>query len=288
MKTPIIFLIFKRPDTTAKVFESIRKAKPEKLFIIADGARPERIDEVEKCGATRLIVDNIDWNCEVIKNYSHANLGCAKRVSSGLDWAFEHVEEAIILEDDCVPHHTFFRFCEELLNKYRYDNRIASISGQNVQFGRKSTNYSYYFSRYNHCWGWATWRRAWKYFDFDLKLWNEAKQTKLLNSIFEETRSVNTWINLIESAKDGSLDSWAIRWSLACWLQSGLGIISNVNLVSNIGFGQDSTHLKNDNSPYNNLLAEELMFPLKNPPFVIRDFKSDMFTQNTLFYESKI
>ncbi len=183
IKTPVVVIIFKRTDTTEKVFEAIRLAKPPKLFVIADGPRADHPGEAEKCEAARAIIERVDWECEVLKNYSDTNLGCAKRVSSGLDWVFSNVEEAIILEDDCVPHLTFFPFCEELLEKYRYDTRIASISGQNVQFGRERTNYSYYFSRYNHCWGWATWRRAWQHFDFDMKLWPEIKKGHLLDDI---------------------------------------------------------------------------------------------------------
>jgi hypothetical protein len=160
LTTPVAFLIFNRPDTTAKVFEAIRQAKPPKLLVVADGPRPDRPDDIEKCKAARGVVEQVDWDCEVLRNYSDVNLGCKKRVSSGLDWVFNTVEEEIILEDDCLPHPTFFRFCEELLDYYRHDERIMVISGDNFQFGRNCTEYSYYFSRYNHCWGWSTWRRS--------------------------------------------------------------------------------------------------------------------------------
>ncbi|MEW6491011.1 MAG: glycosyltransferase family 2 protein, partial [Cyanobacteriota bacterium] len=162
MKTPVVFIIFNRPDTTQKVFEAIRQAHPPLLFVIADGPRPNKPGEDQKCAATRAIIDQVDWDCEVLTNYSEINLGCERRVSSGLNWVFDTVEEAIILEDDCLPHPTFFSFCEELLDYYRNDQRVMVITGQNVQFGRKRTDYTYYFSRYNHCWGWASWRRAWR------------------------------------------------------------------------------------------------------------------------------
>ena len=132
LKTPVAFIIFKRPDTTKKVFETIRQIKPSKLFVIADGPREEK-RETEKCAATRAIIDSIDWDCEVLKNYSDLNLGCKKRVATGLDWVFSIVEEAIILEDDCVPHPTFYRFCEKLLEKYRDDKRIMTICGTNIK-----------------------------------------------------------------------------------------------------------------------------------------------------------
>ena len=171
LTTPVAFLIFNRPDTTARVFEAIRQAKPPKLLVVADGPRPDRPDDVEKCKAARAIIDRVDWACEVLTNYSDLNLGCGKRPATGITWVFEQVEEAIIFEDDCLPHPSFFRFCEELLNYYRHDERIMVISGNNFQFGRNRTDDSYYFSRYNHIWGWASWRRAWEYFDYDLKLW---------------------------------------------------------------------------------------------------------------------
>ncbi len=136
LKTPVVFIIFKRPDTTERVFEVIRQTKPTKLLVVADGARTDRPGEADKCAAVRAIIECVDWDCKVLKNYSEINLGCGKRVSSGLDWVFDNVEEAIILEDDCLPHPTFFRFCEELLERYRYDTRVSSISAQNVQLGR--------------------------------------------------------------------------------------------------------------------------------------------------------
>jgi hypothetical protein len=290
LQTPVAFIIFKRPHTTERVFEAIRQAKPPKLFVIADAPRHDRADEPEKCEATRAIINRVDWDCDVFTNYSDVNLGCAKRVSSGLDWVFNNVEEAIILEDDCVPHPTFFRFCEELLEKYRYDTRISSISGQNVQFGRKRTNYSYYFSIYNHCWGWASWRRAWQYYDLYMKLWPEIKAGGFLNNILMDSRSVQYWSKIFESVYNNPLGiTWDYQWTFACWLQSSLGIISNGNLISNIGFGSDSTHFTgNQKSPYDNMPTEEMKFPLKHPPFICRDVQADTFTQQTLFKEDPL
>lgn len=288
MKTPVAFLIFKRPQTTERVFEAIRQAKPPKLFVVADGPRDGRPDEAEKCKAARAIIERVDWECEVIKNYSDTNMGCAKRVSSGIDWVFSNVEEAIILEDDCVPHPTFFRFCEELLEQYRYDTRIASISGQNIQFGRRKTNHSYYFSRYNLCWGWATWRRAWQYYDLYIKLWPEIKSRGFLTDIIMHPLAVKYWSNTFQSVYENPLGiTWDYQWTFACWMQSGLGIISNVNLISNIGFGADATHFTSSEiNPYDSLPTEAMEFPLKHPPFVIRDAKADNFTQRTIYKAS--
>ena len=283
MKTPVAFLIFNRPDTTEKVFEAIRAAKPPKLLVVADGARSDRPDEGEKCEAARKIIERVDWDCEVLTNYSEVNLGCQKRVSSGLDWVFNNVEEAIILEDDCVPHPTFFRFCEELLDYYRDDERIMVISGDNFQFGRKRTEYSYYFSRYNHIWGWATWRRAWQYYDIEMKLWSKIRDGNWLKFILEEPRAVKYWSKIFQAVYDGYINTWDYQWTFACWLQSGLTVLPNVNLVSNIGFGTEGTHTKDIRNPFANLPTEKICFPLQHPPFIIRHTLADKFTQDRIF-----
>ncbi|MBN3879162.1 glycosyltransferase family 2 protein [Nostoc sp. JL23] len=283
MKTPVAFLIFNRPDTTAKVFAAIRQAKPPKLLVVADGPRSDRPDEAEKCKKVREIVNSVDWECEVLTNYSDRNLGCKLRVSSGLDWVFSLVEEAIILEDDCLPDPTFFPFCEELLEYYREDNRIAVISGQNVQFGRNRTDYSYYFSRYNHCWGWASWRRAWQHFDYDMKLWLPIKQNGCLKDILPDESAVKFWDKIFQSTYEGKINSWAYRWTFSCWIQNYLSILPNINLISNIGFGNEGTNTKKSVSIFSEIPTEKVLFPLKHPSFMIQDTKADEFTQKTLY-----
>lgn len=292
LKTPVAFIIFKRPHTTERVFEAIRQAKPPKLFVIADGPRADYDGEAEKCEATRAIIERVDWDCEVLKNYSDINLGCAKRLPSGLDWVFNQVEEAIVLEDDCLPHPTFFPFCQELLERYRDDERIGTIIGQNLQFGRKRTEYSYYFSIYNRCWGWATWRRAWQYFDFDMKLWPEIKERQFLNDILiGDHKAVRYWNQLFQDTYDRHISTvWDYQWTFTCWLRSQLSIVPNVNLISNIGFGNDATHSKSTKGSFVKKFAdmplEAINFPLKHPPFMIRDLKSDHFMQRTFFDET--
>ena len=285
LNTPVAFIIFRRPDTTARVFEAIRQAKPPKLLVVADGPRVDRPDEAEKCAAARDIINRVDWDCEIIKNYSTGNLGCAKRVSSGLNWIFEQVEEAIILEDDCVPHYTFFQYCEELLEQYRDDNRIGSITGQNVQFGRERTDSSYYFSRYSHCWGWATWRRAWHCYDLNMSLWPEIKSQEALRGIFTEPHVHKCWTKIFQEVYDDPLGiTWDYQWTFTCLVQGFLSITSNANLVSNIGFGSDSTHFTVDEpSSYDTLPTEAMEFPLRHPRFLIPNRAADTFTQNTLY-----
>jgi hypothetical protein len=283
MKTPVVLIIFNRPAQTEKVFDVIRQAKPPKLLVIADGSRAERPGEAEKCTAARAVIDRVDWDCEVFKNYSDVNLGCDPRISSGLNWVFETVEEAIILEDDCVPHSTFFRYCEELLERYRHDARVMNISGQNVLFGRHRTEYSYYFSRYTLCWGWASWRRAWQYFDVDVKLWPEIRDQNLIKNVLVDPYAVKVWERTVQLLYDGYLTGWDFKWMFACWLQNGFCIIPNGNLVTNIGHGSEATHTNDEKSPYNNMLVEAMSFPLKHPPFVTRNLEADKFTQRTLF-----
>ncbi|MEH2332196.1 glycosyltransferase family 2 protein [Nostoc sp.] len=285
MQTPVTFIIFKRPQITEKVFEAIRQAKPTKLFVIADGPRTEREGEAEKCEATRAIIERVDWDCEVIKDYSDINLGCAKRVSSGLDWVFNNVEETIILEDDCIPHPTFFRFSQELLEKYRNDTRIATISAQNLQLGQKRTNYSYYFSRYNHCWGWASWRRAWQHYDLTIKLWKEVQAENLLHDILIDQKAVNFWQRIFQSVYDNPTGiTWDYQWTFACWMQGSLSIIPNVNLISNVGVGADATHFtSNQEFSFINMSMQAMEFPLKHPPFIVRNVEADNFIQKTVY-----
>jgi hypothetical protein len=286
LKTPVVFIIFKRPDTTKKVFEVIRQAKPPKLFVIADGPRPEKPDEVEKCVTTRAIVKQIDWDCEVLENYSDVNQGCQQRVSSGLDWVFNTVEKAIILEDDCLPHPTFFRYCEELLHRYSSDKRIMSISGRNEQFSAARTDYSYHFSLYNSCWGWATWRRAWKYYDFDMKIWPEICTKDWLEDLLVDSHAVKFWTKTFQSVYDGSFNTWAYRWKFACWVQNSLSIIPSTNLISNIGFGEEATNTKYSIKKRAMLPLEEIVFPLQHPSFIIRDTQSERAIQKNVYNQS--
>jgi hypothetical protein len=283
LKTPVAFIIFKRPEETQRVFAEIRKVKPPKLLVVADGPRPDKPGEDLQCAAARAIIEQVDWECEVLQNYADRNLGCRLRVSSGLDWVFDTVEEAIIIEDDCLPHPTFFRFAEELLERYRDDSRIMSISGQNVQFGRKRTDYSYYFSRYNHCWSWASWRRAWQHYDLDMKLWPEIRDGNFLADLLGDSRAVKVWTKTFQLCYEGKIDTWDFQWAFASFIQNGMNILANVNLASNIGHGVGGTNTEDVNSPYSNMPVEAITFPMKHPPFVIRDTQADNFTQNTLY-----
>ncbi|OBQ19589.1 MAG: hemolytic protein HlpA-like protein [Anabaena sp. WA113] len=278
-ETPIAFFIFRRPDLTTQVFEAIRQAKPKKLLVVADGPRNE--SEAILCQQARAVIETVDWDCEILRNYVDENLGCRKRVSSGLDWVFAQVEEAIVLEDDCLPSPSFFHFCETLLERYRDDERIMHISGNNLQFGQHRTNYSYYFSKYNHIWGWASWKRAWKHYDLEMKTWEEFKISKITNSIHSHSYEQNYWLNIFETVHKGLIDTWDYQWTYACWSQGGLSILPNVNLVSNIGFRDDATHTKGESELAN--LSTEDIYEICHPSFLVRDYTADEYTFNHVF-----
>ena len=287
LKTPVAFIVFNRPNTTKKVFAEIAKARPPKLLVIADGPRSNHPDDIKKCAEVRAIIDDVDWDCEVLTKYSTENMGCRHCPPKGLDWVFEVVEEAIILEDDCLPHPDFFRFCEELLEKYRYDERIAMISGDNFQFGRKRTPYSYYFSRYPHLWGWASWRRAWKRYDANMKLWPIIRDGRWLQDILGDKKSVRYWTKQIENTYQGKIDSWDYQWVLECWIKNKLTVLPNVNLVSNIGFGSEAVHTTKRNK-FADMKTECMDFPISHPPYILRDSVADSFTGNKMFSEQPL
>jgi hypothetical protein len=243
------------------------------------------VGELDKVAATRAIVNSVDWECEVLTNYSEVNLGCKRRVYSGIDWVFEQVAEAIILEDDCVPNPSFFRFCAELLERYRHDTRIMAISGDNFQFGRQRSPYSYYFSRYNHIWGWATWRRAWRFYDVEMEKWPEIRDQGWLSDYLGSRRRAAYWNEIFELVYRRKINTWDYQWMFACWLQSGLCILPSRNLVSNVGFGANATHTAS-HSRVAALPIDTMKFPLVHPSFVIRDPRADAQTDKLFFNPS--
>jgi hypothetical protein len=284
LQTPIALILFKRPDTTAQVFQAIRQAKPPKLFLIADGARSDRPGEAEQCAAARAVVAQVDWDCQVFQNFAEVNLGCGTRVSTGLDWVFNQVEDAIILEDDCLPHPSFFQYCETLLHHYRNDTRIMAISGDNTPLGSRSRRPedSYYFSIYPRIWGWATWRRAWQLRDMNLKQWGEIEAGNWLEDIFSERQRVQAWQRILQTATQDLGGFWDYQWSFTCWLNHGLSIIPRINLVSNLGFGIDASKTMDSEDLRSNSPVEAMPFPLVHPPFMIADRQADTFTHTHL------
>ncbi|WP_174769500.1 glycosyltransferase family 2 protein [Persicimonas caeni] len=265
------------------MLRAIKKVTPSRLYVIGDGPRTSLPGEHARVERTRQLVGDIDWNCEVKTNFAEENLGWRRRASTGIDWAFEHEEELIILEDDCVPDPTFFRFCAELLDRYRHDSRVMAISGDNFQFGRHSTRFSYYFSHFSHCWGWATWRRAWKLYDRDMSLWPEVRDDNWLDQYFETAAACHYWSEIFERVYRGDIDSWAYIWQFTMFVQRGLCILPAHNLVTNIGFGSSATHTKAADSVLANLETKPMHFPLCHPDFVIRHSQADQFSQRHHF-----
>jgi hypothetical protein len=271
---PVIFIIFNRPETTRQAFEAIRAAKPGQLLVIADGPPSDRPGEAEKCAATRAIIDGVDWECEVKTNFSEANMGCRLRVSSGITWAFGLVEKAIILEDDCVPSASFFHYCDELLDLYENDERVMMVSGDNHLFGQGEMANSYYFSRYPHVWGWATWRRAWAKYDLSMAHWPEIRDRKLFDQYLPKRGERYHWNSAFQSVYEGHIDTWDYQWVYSIWANSGLSIAPSRNLVRNIGFHAEATHTQGD-SVYSSLEAAELGMPLTHPATVLADSDKD-------------
>lgn len=283
--TPVVFFIFRRPDLTECVFQAIRQAQPKTLLVVADGPRSEA--EAALCKQTRAVTEQVDWNCRVLRNYADANLGCRKRVSSGIDWAFDQVEEAIVLEDDCLPHPSFFRYCQELLARYRNDERIMAISGNNFQDGCQRGDGSYYFSNYNHIWGWASWRRAWQHYDYELTHWPAFLDGRYLEGILDSELEVKYWQNIFERFHlTGEPNTWDYAWTFTCWLHRGLTALPNVNLVSNIGFRNDGTHVVKEESPLANMPLRDIG-ELQHPRFVVRDQVADIYTFKEIFINQK-
>lgn len=274
LKTPVAFFIFNRPDTTARVFEAIRRAAPARLLIVADGPRPERVGEAERCAAAREVVSRVDWPCEVSTDFSDENLGCRRRVTSGLDWVFRSVEEAIILEDDCLPEQSFFRFCQELLERYRSEERIMMISGDNFLSGEGTRRDSYYFSRYPHIWGWATWRRSWERYDPDMKLWPQVRGEGWLEKLFPQKRRARFWREAFDAVHSGGLDTWDHQFAFSCMVHDALCVMPSVNLVSNLGFRADATHTRGK-SRFSALPTQAMCFPLRHPSHLGRDESAD-------------
>ena len=292
MHAPVALIIFNRPDTTEKVFAQIAKAKPEKLFLIADGPRADHPDDVEKCKAARAVIERVDWDCKVFKNYSEVNLGCGRRPATGISWVFENVEEAIILEDDCVPSQTFFQYCEELLKRFRDDERIMMISGMDIDYGQEKWPYSYSFHLLPHTWGWATWRRAWQHFDIGVKLWPELRDSSWLLDIAENPGAAQYYKSRFDLAfnSGSNIDYWDYQWQFACWSQKGYSISPHKNLIVNTGFGEHATHTKDKkyHKKFANFSVEEMDFPLKHPPFLVVDRAAHLLRFKARFPEKEM
>ena len=264
--SPVVFLVFNRPDQTKRVFERIAQSRPPRLLVVADGPRESRAGEKEVCAHVREIASGVDWPCEVQTNFSDVNLGCRRRVISGLNWAFEQVEEAIILEDDILPDSSFFRFCDEMLAKSRGDSRISMITGFNIVEQHVNFDWSYFFSRLTHIWGWATWRSSWARYDERLDTWPAVRRAGLIREYFRLPEQQQYWTNIFDSMHAGTgPDTWDYQWFYTNMVNHALSVVPRSNLVENIGFGAGATHtVEAMDSPA--VPVRSLRFPLVDPP----------------------
>ncbi|MDX6574913.1 MAG: hypothetical protein QOE96_866 [Blastocatellia bacterium] len=278
MKTPVAFIIFNRPDRTARVFAEIAKARPAKLLVVADGPRPDHPGERELCLATRSVLAKVDWPCEVLTNFSDTNLGCRRRVATGLDWVFEQVEEAIILEDDCLPDESFFPFCIELLERYRDDPRVGMICGSNFQGGKRRSPESYFFGLHVTVWGWASWRRAWRNYDVEMRCWPELRDTSWLADLLANPVAAKYWRDVFEDTFNGEFDTWDYQFFFSWWRQNSLALIPDRNLVTNIGFGSAATRTREALPSMANLPVKPIAFPLAHPADVELNREADNFS----------
>ncbi|HPS64728.1 MAG TPA: nucleotide-diphospho-sugar transferase [Ignavibacteria bacterium] len=273
--TPILMLIFNRPETTFQVFEQIKKAHPQKLYISADGARKNKQGEAERCLEARSIAEKVDWQCDVKTNFSEVNLGCRRGVLKGINWFFENEEEGIIIEDDVYPSESFFGFAGAMLEKYRNDKSVYHIGGVNFQDGIKRGDGSYYFSNLSHVWGWATWRDRWKkYLSPDGKDFSGFRNT--ISKQINIRGFAKYFAKKLKSVSDGTLDTWDYPWSYTVWANSGKCIIPNFNLCRNLGFGADSLHTKDADNKFASA-------PLENIDELIHPSDSSINTQADIY-----
>lgn len=282
LRAPVALFIFNRPQTTQLVFEAIRAARPATLAVVADGPRPGVPGDAAACAAARSVIDRVDWPCDVRALFAPVNLGLRPRVESGLSWVFSQFDEAIILEDDCVPEATFFRFCDEMLDRYRGDTRVLSVSGSSFQFGRQRGTGSYYISRHGHVWGWATWRRSWDLHDPRMADWPLARREGWLARQCASSVAQQYWDHIFETAyRTGH--TWDFPWRFTYWRRQGMHVIPNVNLVSNYGFDEGATHTQQVNSIFAFLPTSPIGFPLVHPDVVRVDVEADDFTEDILY-----
>lgn len=263
--TPILFLIFNRPDTTCLVFEKIREIQPRQLFVAADGPRHDRHGETQTCKLVRSIATKVDWECDMKTLFRDENLGCGKAVSSAITWFFDNVDEGIILEDDCLPDGSFFHFCSDLLLKYRSERKVMSISGSNLLGYLRNESDQSYFWGLGGIWGWATWKRAWSLYDFEMREWGEDSVKHQIRNAIHTQEWYDYYKPMFDACFRGTLNTWDVQWFYTILRNSGLSANPKVNLVKNIGFRHDATHTENPQSPIATMNIASISLPLKHP-----------------------
>ena len=276
ISTPLLFIVFNRPEATLESLEAIRKAQPAKLYIAADGPRPGREDDEQNCTKVRQIVKNIDWPCQVKTLFRETNLGCKDGVSRSIDWFFENEEEGIILEDDCVAAPAFFVFCQSLLKKYKNDDRIYAICGRNPM-GEVNIEESYLFSRYFKEWGWASWRNRWQKRDLDKEIFDKAVSEQLFERVLNDKNMAKYLYDTNYSVHYQGHNTWDYQWLFNILSQNRLVVVPKVNLVGNVGLSSGVHFGTNPNiiqSLYE-VPVSDLSLPLVHPTFIVADLQFD-------------
>ena len=265
--TPVALFIYNRPQITEHVFEAIKTMSPPRLIVVADG--PKNAADATQCEAARTVAERVDWPCEVIRVYSDVNLGCKRRVSSGLAAVFELYERAIILEDDCVPDLSFYKFASELLFRYENDDRVTTICGSS--FVPIEGPFDYAFSRFSLIWGWASWRRAWRHYDLGMSSWPRLRNTSWLKDILRSSAGAYVLTRQFDYAASGELDTWDTQWLFSSLVRGGHCIIPARNLVTNIGCGAGATHTRDVINQCANVPRSALRLPIHHPLHVRLD-----------------
>lgn len=290
-KVPVIVCVFNRPVLTRRLFAALAEVGPDQIFVVADGPRPGYDHDPELCRDTIAAVEaGTTWPCRTTWNVAAANLGCKRRIQSGLDWAFGQVKQAIVMEDDCVPDNSFFPYCAALLERYAEDRRVCCIAGTSPLAGRGGEGFdfgaaSYVFSRYTLSWGWATWRRAWAMNDPDVEAWPALRGTDWLAGILRDPLATLRWRAVFDSARSG-FDTWDYAWTFSCWKNKALAIHPATNLVSNVGFNSDATHTRAW-TRFAELPTTPLMDPLRHPRDVERNHAYDEALEVAFFSGSR-
>jgi hypothetical protein len=282
--TPVLVIVFNRPDKARSLMAALEQVKPTRLYVSADGPRPQMATDRSLCAETRAIIQSPSWPCEVITHFSDKNLGVDPAVESAITWFFTQVDSGIILEDDCIPHPDFFRFSGELLERHRDDERVMIISGNNFQNGIRRGNASYYFSRYSNTWGWATWKRAWKLYDTSLSDLAAFEKSGKIQSIRPQADEQKHWLRYFRKLRSGTRTPWDAKWLFTIWNHDGMVAVPNINMVKNIGFGSDSTHTK-EHDPSSKLIikaqsADEIIV---SPSNLLTDELADRYLFESLF-----
>jgi hypothetical protein len=273
--TPVLIIAYRRSDTTRRVLDALRKVRPSHLYVACNAPHPAKPAEVALCNEVRGLFDQIDWPCQQTRLFREVHLSARDSISGAITWFFQNVERGIILEDDCVPSTSFFPFVEELLDRYAEDKRIGMISGDNFQFGHQRGQASYYFSRNSHIWGWATWRDRWADYDLQMRNWPECRRQVLgaLNGAMQR----KYWGWIMDRTHAGQIDTWDYQWVYTNWLHNRVNVMPQLNMVSNIGFGNMANHTHQITQDAN-IPAAEISFPLTHPDSFIPSREADDYT----------